>query len=81
MPQWLQAQGPRAYVNLTLGMPQDKRAATVRAVTDAQVLALHRDDFNKLLGNLENIRHVWRFEALHKVCRPWALSMGSANAC
>lgn len=46
---------------------QDKRAATVKAVTDAQVLALHRDDFNKLLGNLADIRHVWRFEALHKV--------------
>jgi len=30
------------------------------------LLALHREDFNKLLGSLSHIRHMWRFEALRK---------------
>ncbi|KAK9817313.1 hypothetical protein WJX72_012521 [[Myrmecia] bisecta] len=46
---------------------QDVRAANVRALTDAQLLAMHRDDFNKLLGSLTDIRYMWRFEALRKV--------------
>lgn len=46
---------------------QDVRAANVKALTDGVVLALHRDDFNSLLGSLTHIRHMWRFEALRKV--------------
>ena len=45
---------------------QEARAASVRALTDGVLLALHRDDFNKLLGSLSHIRHLWRFEALRK---------------
>ena len=45
---------------------QDPRAASVRALTDGVLLALHREDFNKLLGSLSHIRHMWRFEALRK---------------
>ena len=47
---------------------QDVRAANVKALTDGALLALHRDDFNALLGSLTHIRHMWRFEALRKVC-------------
>lgn len=32
---------------------QDVRAANVKAVSAAQVLALHRDDFNRILGALQ----------------------------
>lgn len=39
----------------------------MRALTDALVLACHRDDFIQKLGNLADIRHMWRFEALRKV--------------
>ena len=46
---------------------QDTRAASVRALTDALVLACHRDDFIQKLGSLADIRHMWRFEALRKV--------------
>ena len=46
---------------------QDARAASVRALTDALVLACHRDDFIQKLGSLAVIRHMWRFEALRKV--------------
>ena len=46
---------------------QDVRAANVKALTDGALLALHRDDFNALLGSLTHIRHMWRFEALRKV--------------
>ena len=45
---------------------QEARAASVRALTAGVLLALHRDDFNKLLGSLSHIRHMWRFEALRK---------------
>ena len=48
---------------------QDTRAANVRAVTDAMVLVLSREDFNHHLGNLSDIRHMWRFEALNKACQ------------
>ena len=47
---------------------QDVRAANVKALTDGALLALHRDDFNAMLGSLTHIRHMWRFEALRKVC-------------
>lgn len=47
---------------------QDVRAANVKALTDGALLALHRDDFNAILGSLTHIRHMWRFEALRKVC-------------
>lgn len=46
---------------------QDVRAANVKALTDGVLLALHRDDFNALLGSLTHLRHMWRFEALRKV--------------
>ena len=49
------------------GSMQDVRAANVKALTDGALLALHRDDFNTLLGSLTHIRHMWRFEALRKV--------------
>ena len=39
----------------------------MKALTDGVLLALHRDDFNGLLGSLTHIRHMWRFEALRKV--------------
>ncbi len=34
---------------------QDVRAASVRALTQATLLALHRDDFKRMLGNLQVI--------------------------
>lgn len=46
---------------------RDVRAATVMALTDARALGLSRDQFDALLGNLTQLRHVWRFEALRKV--------------
>ena len=59
---------------------QDVRAANVKALTDGALLALHRDDFNAMLGSLTHIRHMWRFEALRKVCKstlllcaPWTV--------
>lgn len=39
----------------------------MKALTDGVLLALHRDDFNALLGSLTHLRHMWRFEALRKV--------------
>lgn len=41
--------------------------ACIRATTRATVLALARDDFARLLGQLADIRTMWRFEALRKV--------------
>ena len=32
-----------------------------------QVLSLHRDAFHSLLGRLDTLRHMWRFEALRRV--------------
>jgi hypothetical protein len=52
---------------------QDLRAANVKALTDGVLLALHRDDFTGLLGSLTHIRHMWRFEALRKVHKPFIL--------
>ena len=49
---------------------QDVRAASVKALTAASVLTLSRALFCKLLGNLADIRHMWRFEALCKACVP-----------
>ncbi|KAI8463719.1 MAG: putative cGMP-dependent protein kinase [Monoraphidium minutum] len=43
------------------------RAANVMALEDAQVLTLHRDAFHTLLGRLDTLRHMWRFEALRRV--------------
>ncbi|GLC68711.1 cGMP-dependent protein kinase [Pleodorina starrii] len=45
----------------------DVRAATVKAVADSSVLTLSRDEFTRLLGNLSQLRSVWRLEALKKV--------------
>ena len=47
---------------------QDVRAANVRALSDSLVLTCHRDDFQTHLGRLTDIRRLWRFEALRKVC-------------
>ena len=55
-----------AFGNPCDNVTQEARAASVRALTDGVLLALHRDDFNKLLGSLSHIRHMWRFEALRK---------------
>ena len=53
---------------------QDVRAANVRAVSDSLVLTCHRNDFQTHLGSLTDIRRLWRFEALRKVCaRPSAM--------
>lgn len=46
---------------------QDVRAANVRALSDSLVLTCHRNDFQTHLGNLTDIRRLWRFEALRKV--------------
>ncbi|GAX72756.1 hypothetical protein CEUSTIGMA_g212.t1 [Chlamydomonas eustigma] len=46
---------------------QEKRAATVIATTKAEVLVMSRDLFQRNLGNLTQLRHVWRFEALRRV--------------
>ena len=54
---------------------QDVRAANVKALTDGALLALHRDDFNALLGSLTHIRHMWRFEALRKVSSQTIITM------
>ena len=51
------------------------RAANVKALTDGALLALHRDDFNALLGSLTHIRHMWRFEALRKVSSQTIITM------
>jgi hypothetical protein len=32
-----------------------------------KLLCLARDDFNNLLGDLKQLRHTWRFEALRRV--------------
>lgn len=36
-------------------------------INQLKVLSLHRDDFHKLLGRLDTLRHMWRFEALRRV--------------
>ena len=56
------------HVHYTCMHAQDVRAANVKALTDGSLLALHRDDFDALLGSLSHIRHMWRFEALRKAC-------------
>jgi hypothetical protein len=57
---------------MRVGTLQDVRAANVKALGDSTMLALSRDDFNKLLGNLQDIRNIWRLEALRKVhCFPF----------
>lgn len=43
------------------------RAATVTAITEAKCLVCTRADFDRHLGSLEDIRNMWRFEALRKV--------------
>lgn len=46
---------------------EDKRAATVVALTNAKVLVLSREEFNRTLGTLAQLKHVWCFENLRKV--------------
>ena len=48
-------------------LKNDKRAATVKAMVPSKCLCLSRDDFNKRLGSLEEIQHMWRFETLRRV--------------
>eukprot|EP00798_Chlamydomonas_sp_ICE-L_P007831 gene7831-1030_t len=43
------------------------RAANVMALENATVLTLSVDQFNLMLGNLNQLQHVWRFEALRRV--------------
>ena len=46
---------------------REPRAATVAAADAARALACTREDFDKHLGSLAEIRNMWRFEALRKV--------------
>ena len=39
----------------------------MKALTPATLLALARADFISMLGQLQDIRQMWRFEALRKV--------------
>lgn len=45
----------------------DLRAGTASALVTSKVLMLHRDRFVELLGDLENLTHMWRFEAVRRV--------------
>lgn len=55
---------------------QDVRAANVKAVSAASVLALHRDDFNRILGKLK----VWAPSGiLGSVAKSRALPLGSTQ--
>ena len=38
-----------------------------RILCAGKLLCLVRDDFAKLLGDLKQLRHTWRFEALRRV--------------
>ncbi len=40
----------------------EPRAATVMALSDASCLTLSREQFAGLLGSLDTLRNVWRFE-------------------
>lgn len=51
----------RPDTHLRLGLPSCK------ALTPATVLGLARADFARMLGQLQDIHHMWRFEALRKV--------------
>ncbi|KAG1665295.1 hypothetical protein FOA52_015872 [Chlamydomonas sp. UWO 241] len=46
---------------------REARAATVVATTDGMVLVLSREMFTSLLGDLGQMRAVWRFEVLRRV--------------
>jgi len=48
-------------------LTSDARTASVQGVTGGKLLCLHRDDFNRTLGKLEEIRLMWRMEALLRV--------------
>ena len=48
-------------------LPTCCRAATVTAVTASRVLSCTREVFDAHLGSLDEIRNLWRFEALRKV--------------
>lgn len=45
----------------------DNRACNVMALDSSKVLTLHREAFHQLLGSLEALRHLWRYEALRRV--------------
>ena len=48
-------------------LKNDKRAATVKATSSSKCLCLSRENFNARLGSLEEIQHMWRYEALRRV--------------
>ncbi|KAG7671492.1 hypothetical protein Ndes2526B_g09344 [Nannochloris sp. 'desiccata'] len=48
-------------------LKSEPRAATVTALGPSKALACTKDVFDAHLGSLEEIRNVWRFEALSKV--------------
>ena len=48
-------------------LSQDVRTASVQGVTGGKLLCLHREDFNRTLGKLDEIRLMWRMEALLRV--------------
>lgn len=45
----------------------DTRAANVMALDNSEVLLLDRSAFHSLLGKLDSLRSMWRFEALQRV--------------
>ena len=45
----------------------DTRAASVQALESATCLTLDRSNFEELLGSLQKIQNMWRYEALRKV--------------
>lgn len=47
--------GPTSYFGELSLLRNDRRAATVKGLTDVSVLSLHRDGFDQLLGPLQQI--------------------------
>lgn len=59
---------------------------TLPSPTITQVLTLSRDQFNALLGNLSQLRHVWRIETLRKASAaeavlPWSTAERLTGRC
>jgi len=48
-------------------LTSDARTASVQAVAPGKLLCLRREDFDRTLGKLEEIRLMWRMEALLRV--------------
>ena len=48
-------------------LTNEKRTASVVALTDGKLMCVHRNVFNEMLANLEGTRLMWRIEALLRV--------------